>query len=149
MDNVNTIIFEEVIKEKLSATAETILSTVPENRIFLLQGGLGAGKTTLVKAFCEILGCKGQASSPTFSIINQYDVFGNHVYHMDLYRLNSEEELFDIGIEDYLVSGQYCFIEWPEIILPYIQGQFAEIIIETAGENTRKISCIWYPDENL
>lgn len=149
MEPVHPIIFEEVTRQKLSATAEIILRTVPENRIFLLRGGLGAGKTTLVKAFCEILGLKGQVNSPTFSIVNQYEVIDNHVYHMDLYRLNTEEEVFDIGIEDYLLSGQYCFIEWPDMILSYIQGEFAEIIIEKAGEKTRKISCIWYPNENL
>jgi tRNA threonylcarbamoyladenosine biosynthesis protein TsaE len=149
MDNLHTIIYGEVRPETLAVTAEAILREAPENRIFLLQGGLGAGKTTLVKAFCDILGCKGQVTSPTFSIVNQYDSNGNQIYHMDLYRLESEEEVFDIGMEDYLASGKYCFIEWPDIVLPFIQGPFAEILIETVGENVRKMTCTWYPDENL
>ena len=84
--------------------------------IFFLIGELGAGKTTMVKAFLKLLGSNDHSSSPTFSIMNEYLLEDKEVYHFDLYRINDLEEALHIGIEDYLYSGQLCFIEWPEIL---------------------------------
>ncbi len=85
-----------------------------KNKLILLEGNLGAGKTTFVKAFAKTLGFKGQVSSPSFSIVNEYELLNGKIYHFDLYRLKQEEELYEIGFDDYLHSGNYCLIEWPD-----------------------------------
>lgn len=99
----------------LPAAAKEILAFAKEKRVFCFYGELGAGKTTLIKELCKQLGVKEKGSSPTFSLINEYETGpGKLVYHLDLYRLKNESEIYDIGYEDYLFSGNYCFIEWPE-----------------------------------
>jgi tRNA threonylcarbamoyladenosine biosynthesis protein TsaE len=84
-------------------------------KIFTLTGNLGAGKTTLVKYLCKILNSPDEATSPTFSLVNEYSSPSGKIYHFDLYRINHIEELSNIGFEEYIDSGNYCFIEWPEI----------------------------------
>lgn len=96
--------------------AGMILSSYPESRIFTFTGDLGAGKTTLIKGLCEALGVKEGTSSPSFSIVNEYRApTGEQIYHFDLYRLKKERELEDIGFTEYIDSGAFCFIEWPEL----------------------------------
>jgi tRNA threonylcarbamoyladenosine biosynthesis protein TsaE len=100
---------------EIQKTAIDFLKNFPNQKIFAFHGDLGAGKTTFIKALCEKLGVKDQMSSPSFSIVNEYNSEnGNSIYHFDLYRLKSPQEAFDIGMEEYLYSGNYCFIEWPE-----------------------------------
>ncbi len=100
---------------EIQKTAIDFLKNLPNQKIFAFHGDLGAGKTTFIKALCEKLGVKDQMSSPSFSILNEYNSEnGNSIYHFDLYRLKSPQEAFDIGMEEYLYSGNYCFIEWPE-----------------------------------
>ena len=116
---------------ELPQIAQSILDFAKEKRIFCFYGELGAGKTTLIKEICRQLGVMDGGSSPTFSLINEYKtatpslkgenalnsplgVGGMTFYHFDLYRLESESEIYDIGYEDYIFSGNYCFIEWPE-----------------------------------
>lgn len=104
----------------LDKTAQRILDLMGESRILLLHGQLGAGKTTLTQQICKILGYQGEVQSPTYALVNEYP--GDHmIYHMDLYRLKDLDEAWDIGIEDYLYSGNYCFIEWPEVISPLLE----------------------------
>ncbi len=99
----------------LPAAASDMIAQLPNQRVFLLFGEMGAGKTTLIKSLCFALGVSDTVNSPTFTLVNEYlDVHGDPVYHFDLYRLEKEAEALDFGIEDYLCSGQYCFIEWPE-----------------------------------
>jgi tRNA threonylcarbamoyladenosine biosynthesis protein TsaE len=107
-------------------------------RIFLLSGDLGAGKTALVKAFCERAKVPEPASSPTFSLVNAYvsPVLGT-IYHMDLYRLSREQDLDQIGFEEYIDSGHPCFIEWPALGLSRIASPYCEILIETGLNNYR------------
>jgi tRNA threonylcarbamoyladenosine biosynthesis protein TsaE len=81
----------------------------------LLKGNLGAGKTTFTQFLLKEMGCTDEVSSPTYAIVNEYDTKKGKVFHFDLYRLNSAEEVFDIGMEEYLDSGNFCIIEWPEI----------------------------------
>jgi tRNA threonylcarbamoyladenosine biosynthesis protein TsaE len=101
--------------ENISETAAKFLAQFPDDRVFAFNGNLGAGKTTFIKALCIELDVKDAMSSPSFSIVNEYrDRENEPVYHFDLYRLKNTEEAFDIGMEDYLYSGHYCFIEWPE-----------------------------------
>ncbi|MDR2122714.1 MAG: tRNA (adenosine(37)-N6)-threonylcarbamoyltransferase complex ATPase subunit type 1 TsaE [Flavobacteriaceae bacterium] len=84
-------------------------------KIFTLTGNLGAGKTTLVRYLCKTLNSPDEITSPTFSLINEYDSPAGKIYHFDLYRINSIEELFNVGFTEYIDSGNYCFIEWAEI----------------------------------
>lgn len=115
--------------------ARLLLQGYPEHRVFALHGGLGAGKTTLIKAFCAVLGVGDHTSSPSFSIVNEYrSAAGDPIYHLDLYRLREARELHDIGVEEYLDSGHYCFIEWPELaeeLLP--PGTLHLTLTETAN----------------
>ncbi|WP_055445877.1 tRNA (adenosine(37)-N6)-threonylcarbamoyltransferase complex ATPase subunit type 1 TsaE [Lacinutrix mariniflava] len=82
---------------------------------FLFEAEMGAGKTTLIKALVKALGCNDTVSSPTFSLVNEYKTETKTIYHFDLYRVEDESELYDFGIEDYLNSNAYLFIEWPEL----------------------------------
>lgn len=127
--------------EGLPATARQALSRLGAKRLLLLYGEIGAGKTTFVHAICRELGVAGELSSPTFSIVNEYlDAAGKAVYHIDLYRLKTLEEALDIGIEEYLDSGQLCFIEWPELIEPLLQDDDAlQIKLEIQPDSSRKI----------
>ena len=87
------------------------------HKVVLFNGLMGAGKTTFIKALCKKLGVEDVTSSPTFSLVNDYQTTqGNSIYHFDLYRIKSEIEALDMGIEEYLYSGNWCFIEWPEKI---------------------------------
>jgi tRNA threonylcarbamoyladenosine biosynthesis protein TsaE len=83
-------------------------------RVFALHGEMGAGKTTFVHALCDVKGVSSTVGSPTFSIINEYVWPGGTIYHIDLYRLNNEEEAIRAGVEDCLYSGNICLVEWPE-----------------------------------
>jgi tRNA threonylcarbamoyladenosine biosynthesis protein TsaE len=126
--------------DELKLTARSFLSDFPSARIFAFHGELGAGKTTFIKALCEQLGIKDAMSSPSFSLVNEYhDAENNPVYHFDLYRLKSPEEAFDIGLEEYLYSGNYCFIEWPERARELLPEETIHVTITTTGES-REIS---------
>lgn len=103
--------------DQISEVAKKILNEAKGQKIFVFYGEMGAGKTTLIKAICKNLGVTQNMSSPTFSLVNEYqNTQGQTLYHFDFYRLNSEEEAFDYGYEEYFFSGDYCFIEWPEKI---------------------------------
>jgi len=102
-------------QEQLSEIAKELISRSAGQKTWLLSGEPGAGKTTLVKALVAVLGGNpDQVNSPTFSILNQYPISQGEVFHFDLYRVKSEAELFDIGMDEYLDSGSWCFVEWPE-----------------------------------
>jgi tRNA threonylcarbamoyladenosine biosynthesis protein TsaE len=118
---------------------KTVVSSLQEHfgkaRIFLLKGNLGAGKTTFVKTFAEVLSCNDTVQSPTYGIVNEYRTkFGESIFHFDLYRIKSPTELLDIGFEDYVYSTNYCFIEWYEIAEKYLPEGCIQIHIEVVGE---------------
>jgi tRNA threonylcarbamoyladenosine biosynthesis protein TsaE len=125
---------------QLPAIASEILSFAPNNRIFIFYGDMGAGKTTLIKSLCSQLGSNDNITSPTFSIVNQYNGAGASIYHFDFYRLKNEHEALDIGFEEYLYSGNYCFIEWPEKIPNLLPDNFISITIKVLDDNTRQIN---------
>lgn len=126
--------------DDVASVAQQILADNPDERIFLLKGTLGAGKTTLIKAFCHALGVVSDLSSPSFSIINEYaDKKGNAIaYHADLYRLKNIEEAEAIGLHEYLDSGKYCFIEWFEIIEDYVSG--TRLSLEILRDGKRELT---------
>ncbi len=101
----------------LLPAAGNLIDAFPNARVFAFHGTMGAGKTTFIKAICKTLGVTDIVQSPTFSIVNEYKTgSGESIFHFDFYRITKTEEAFDIGYEDYLFSGNYCFLEWPELI---------------------------------
>jgi len=121
--------------DQLPGIAESLLSEAGDHRVFALFGDMGAGKTTFIKELCRSLGVSEIVSSPTFTIVNEYRAgSGEPVYHFDFYRIKSESEAFDLGYENYLYSGKYCFVEWPEKIASLLPAKIAKVTIEARGE---------------
>ncbi len=132
--------WREVALKDLEEVSAAILEKT-DHRVWLFQGEMGSGKTTLIKAFCEHLGVSDPMSSPSFSIVNEYqDGGGRNVYHFDYYRIRNEAEAYDIGSEEYFYSGNLCFIEWPEKIPSLIPAEHAEISISVDNQNLRTIA---------
>jgi tRNA threonylcarbamoyladenosine biosynthesis protein TsaE len=122
----------------LASVATQIIDHISYSRILFI-GQLGAGKTTMIKEIMKQMGCTDQGSSPSYSIINQYEGKNAPIYHIDLYRMESTEETFALGIEEILYSGHYCFIEWPQIIMDYIYDDYHVLQIDIIENNNRKI----------
>lgn len=120
--------------------AGMILSSYPARRTFTFTGDLGAGKTTLIKGFCEALGVKDGTSSPSFAIVNEYDGRQGTIYHFDLYRLKHKDELEGIGFTEYLDSGSYCFIEWPELAEDVLPVGSVRLLLRIGPGEHRTIS---------
>ncbi|MBK6345136.1 MAG: tRNA (adenosine(37)-N6)-threonylcarbamoyltransferase complex ATPase subunit type 1 TsaE [Bacteroidales bacterium] len=115
----------------LDRIAGQLISLYPAKRIFVLSGPMGSGKTTFIQAVCRRLKVVDVVNSPTFSIVNEYLTSdGASVFHFDLYRIRKADELLDIGYEDYFYSGDYCFIEWPELAADLIPDESVYITIE-------------------
>jgi tRNA threonylcarbamoyladenosine biosynthesis protein TsaE len=130
-----------VTLEQLPEVAAELLQFASSQKIFCLHGEMGAGKTTFVKELSKTLGVSDEVQSPTFSIVNEYKAAsGDPVFHFDFYRLKKLEEAYDIGYEDYVFSGHYCFIEWPEKVESLLNFAKADIFI-TSEINTRTITC--------
>jgi tRNA threonylcarbamoyladenosine biosynthesis protein TsaE len=125
-----------------------ILLEEASTKTILFYGEMGVGKTTLISALVRALGGTEETSSPTFSIVNEYDVVNDKVYHFDFYRVNDEIEVYDIGIEDYLYSGHWCFIEWPDKIAGILpnDADISYIKLNTDGSRTLEIGV---SDKNL
>ncbi|HZW63647.1 MAG TPA: tRNA (adenosine(37)-N6)-threonylcarbamoyltransferase complex ATPase subunit type 1 TsaE [Flavobacteriaceae bacterium] len=107
------------------------------SKTLLFNGEMGVGKTTLIKAIVKALGSKDEVSSPTFSIVNEYESSEGTVYHFDLYRVQKQTELLDFGIEEYLDKDAWCLIEWPELIKDYLDTGY-EIVTITKGANASR-----------
>ena len=102
---------------------------------------MGAGKTTLIKALSKTLGVANATSSPTFSLVNEYEADnGDLVYHFDVYRLNSEAEAYDMGIDEYLYSGEWCFIEWAEKIHSLIPSEHSTVTLKVGKDGKRTLT---------
>jgi len=126
-------------KRELPSAVRKILDHAAGGRIFAFYGSLGAGKTTIIKVFCEILGATDLVSSPTFTIVNEYRTADSEsLYHIDFYRINKKEEVYDFGIEEYLSAGSYCFMEWPGIIDDMLPLRTVRVRI-TVGEDGERI----------
>ena len=133
-----------LIKDKrhLSAAAKKFLKHSGENRIFAFYGSMGAGKTTIIKAICEVLGAVDIVSSPSFTLVNEYRTSkGEILYHIDFYRIRKQEEVFDFGVEEYLTGDSYCFMEWPELVEEILPPGTVRVRI-TVDDNEQRILMI-------
>ncbi|MBI1836703.1 MAG: tRNA (adenosine(37)-N6)-threonylcarbamoyltransferase complex ATPase subunit type 1 TsaE [Flavobacteriia bacterium] len=126
---------------ELPEKAIQFFNELNHRKVIAFDGQMGAGKTTFITAILKAIGVEDIEGSPTYSIVNVYDspAYGK-IYHFDLYRLNSEIEAFDIGIEEMLYSGCYCFIEWPEKIQNLLPENTIWVYIRTTEDNRRTIS---------
>jgi tRNA threonylcarbamoyladenosine biosynthesis protein TsaE len=115
--------------------AKQLIEFAKEQRVFLFDAPMGAGKTTFIKSLCEYLGVIDTMSSPTYSIVNEYHTKSKlKLFHFDLYRLKSEEELFELGFDEYIASGNYLFIEWPSFVVSFLDS-YLKIIINSENNN--------------
>ncbi|MBI9057787.1 MAG: tRNA (adenosine(37)-N6)-threonylcarbamoyltransferase complex ATPase subunit type 1 TsaE [Labilibaculum sp.] len=127
--------------EEINAVAKEFLSLVGDKRIFALQGAMGVGKTTFVKAICEAMGVEDTINSPTFAIVNEYHTPKEEIiYHFDFYRIDDVQEAYDFGYEDYFYSNAMCFIEWPEKIESILPQDTVEVLFEEQTDGTRSIT---------
>ena len=128
--------------DQIQEVAKQILAQNPK-KIILFNGEMGVGKTTLIKQLCKSLGVEDATSSPTFSLVNEYYTANNQiVYHFDFYRLNKETEALDMGVDDYLYSGNWCFIEWSEKIANLIPEEHSTVTISLLSDGKRELELI-------
>lgn len=125
--------------DEIESVAKQIIAQHPEKMI-LFHGEMGVGKTTLIKQLCKTLGVNSATSSPTFSLVNEYETTTNQiVYHFDFYRLKTEMEALDMGADDYFYSGNWCFIEWAEKIPNLIPEEHSVVTIELCPDGKRNL----------
>ncbi|MCY7351315.1 MAG: tRNA (adenosine(37)-N6)-threonylcarbamoyltransferase complex ATPase subunit type 1 TsaE [Cytophagaceae bacterium] len=124
----------------IDETARAVLDVGASVPVWLFEGDMGAGKTTFIKALCRRLGVVNLVQSPTFSLVNEYETeMGETVYHFDFYRIKSETEALDMGIEEYFDSGNYCFVEWPSKIENLWPPHPLMVRIEVEADGSRRI----------
>jgi len=129
-------------KKHLASAANKLLKYTKDKKLFAFYGSMGAGKTTIIKAICEVLGTVDIVTSPTFTLVNEYRTIKEEtLYHIDLYRIRKQEEVFDFGIEEYLTGDSYCFMEWPELIKEILPPETVRIRI-TVDDNEQRILLI-------
>lgn len=126
--------------EDIKKVSSNLLEEYGDYKVWLFEGDLGAGKTTLIKSICELLEVEDQVSSPTFALVNEYasNIEGT-IYHFDFYRIEHEGEAFDIGFEEYLYSGDRCLIEWPEQVSSFWPEKYLHIKIIANLDDSRTI----------
>jgi len=123
--------------------AARFIQAHPADRIFAFYGEMGAGKTTFIKALCEEMQVLDYVTSPTFALINEYRTENNRaIFHFDFYRIKNISEAFDFGYEDYFYSGDYCFIEWPELIEPLLPSIAVKVTIREIEKGRRIIESL-------
>ena len=126
--------------DTIHETARQFIGLIGERTVFAFNGKMGAGKTTFIKAICEVMGVKETVNSPTFSIVNEYEAAdGRIIYHFDCYRITNTQEALDLGAEDYLYSGNLCFIEWSENMTPLLPDSLVNVDIEEQEDGKREI----------
>ncbi|WP_298303891.1 tRNA (adenosine(37)-N6)-threonylcarbamoyltransferase complex ATPase subunit type 1 TsaE [Flavobacterium sp.] len=126
--------------DEIDAVAQKIISENPK-KVILFNGLMGVGKTTLIKSLAKNLGVNDATSSPTFSLVNEYQISNNqYIYHFDVYRLKNETEALDMGIDEYLYSGNWCFIEWAENIPNLIPEEHSNIKIVILPDGRRHLT---------
>ncbi|MFO7851375.1 MAG: tRNA (adenosine(37)-N6)-threonylcarbamoyltransferase complex ATPase subunit type 1 TsaE [Bacteroidota bacterium] len=132
--------------DQLPAAAEELIRFTKRHNIFAFYGSLGAGKTTLIKAICDKLGTIDMVTSPSFTLVNEYKTHnGDLLYHFDFFRIKTQEEVFDFGFEEYLMSGRKCFIEWPEKVESLLPEDTVKINIKVKTDLSRTVKVISPP----
>ena len=132
--------------EQLPMVAKELLLAFPEVRVFGFYAELGAGKTTFIKALCKELNVTDVVNSPTFAIINEYQTKQHQpIFHFDFYRLKNLKEACDLGCEEYFYSGNYCFLEWTELVEPLLPKHFLKIKIAVLDSEIRQLSATQIP----
>ena len=127
--------------DTIHAAARQFADSIGTSRVFAFYGKMGAGKTTFVKALCEVLGCADVITSPTFAIVNEYTYGeGSPVYHFDFYRIKKLDEVYDMGYEEYFYSGALCLIEWPELIEDILPEDAVRVTIEEQADGSRLLT---------
>jgi len=135
-----TKIFSVRKEKELVAVAEYLIAQMQSTtKVAFLYGDLGAGKTTFVKYLMQQLGTNDDTSSPTYGLVNDYETDQGTFYHIDLYRINDTHEAMDMGIEEYLYSNTYCFVEWPQVIEQLV-GEYWAVNIESNVDGIRTIT---------
>lgn len=125
---------------ELPEVAEKLLENFPQERVFAFYGKMGAGKTTFIKVLCGTLEVMDVVTSPTFALINEYlTEQGASVFHFDFYRIEKVSEAADIGFDEYLYSGDYCLIEWPEKVETLLPERHVRVVIAEQEDGTRKL----------
>ena len=124
---------------EIGKISKIIIKSIKKKNKVLFSGPLGSGKTTLIKSIMHDLGYNDHVSSPTFSLINEYIIKDKMIYHIDLYRVNGLDELYEIGFEEYLRNGNLCLIEWPEIAIKIIDKDFIHIKLKEISKTKRSI----------
>lgn len=126
---------------EINMAAKQFVDAMGNNSVFAFYGKMGAGKTTFIKAVCEQLGVTDVINSPTFAIVNEYlDGRGEPIYHFDFYRIKRHQEVLDIGYEDYIYSGNICFMEWPELIEELLPEDAVKVTIVEDPDGSRRIT---------
>lgn len=127
--------------DDIACAARRFIDNMPQGKVFAFYGKMGAGKTTFIKAICEELGVKDVITSPTFAIVNEYEGDGNAtIYHFDFYRIKKLDEVYDMGYEEYFLSGNPCFIEWPELIEDLLPEDVTKVTIEESEDGSRLVT---------
>lgn len=125
--------------ETIRESAKAFVEAMGDSTIFAFYGSMGAGKTTFIKAICEEMGVEDVITSPTFAIVNEYRsaTSGELIYHFDFYRIKKQEEVYDMGYEDYIESGAVCFMEWPELIEKLLPEDVVKVSIKQQEDGSR------------
>nr|WP_321354122.1 tRNA (adenosine(37)-N6)-threonylcarbamoyltransferase complex ATPase subunit type 1 TsaE [uncultured Draconibacterium sp.] len=127
--------------DELKVAAKELITAFSDDRVFAFYGKMGAGKTTFIQSICRALGSDDNVTSPTFALINEYNTADlDSIFHFDFYRIKDIEEAYDLGYEDYIYSGSYCLIEWPEMIESLLPEKMVEVKIEVQEDNNRLIT---------
>lgn len=122
---------------ELPIVAKELLVFANGQKFFIFEGDMAAGKTTFIKSLCEAIGVEDVVSSPTFSIVNEYESKNGPVYHFDFYRLKNIQEAYDIGYEEYFYSDSYCLVEWPSKVEELLPEEYIKIEITVTGNEQR------------
>ena len=126
--------------DTIQLTVRQFIDQIGNRTVFAFNGKMGAGKTTFIKSICEEMGVKETVNSPTFSIVNEYETSDKRIiYHFDCYRINNIQEALDLGAEEYLYSGNLCFIEWSENIAPLLPDSIVNVNIEEVKNGNRDV----------